>query len=617
MSEHQHESLEFTDQDSFILRMLRGWRLLRAASLSDAERRDVLAASQNRTDYQSVVQALKSLWDENAVSQQPQRWNESMAFTQGLGWEEDAWESPQRDSMGYTEDEWTAYFLNQPDGVDVTPEPPTPYHDEDIPQDQLNALQEAEVMAMESQRTLQEAREAVATARRDRGFGQEKEKTAQCWLCGSPDHQLRQCPDRSSPKGRGKLSALQAKYRKGVKGSRKGKGKGMNTMMYQDMFDYECQGLEMLSEDDPSLNLFLSSGLPQSSYLGMMDCGATASAGSRQVCSDVTEAVRAADENLKVEEDDKARPFFRYGNGEVIRADCKITLTSWKTGAKRVFELFRLPLPPHIRIPLLVGMSFLYDNEAKVDFKTSEVTYTKFSEDRIKLPVNAKGHLMIDIVQYLTGVEYSGNQIYTLEQKAKLSKNDIVTIQDKVSNMRQRISSFRQKHGMNMLPTCMVQKSTDNFNIPHLLTPVLREDGFQELQRWQREGKGQRETRERMGAPQYGRITRPIVCDLHRHRGPSIQGLPPGSRELSTSSKGPQGRGDPSLLLVGQCPQSLGGLQPLRSPLPHLAKTWAHGINKDEPEYSSGANGDRPHQDRVRRLEESGPQEGEGRDQSH
>ena len=50
--------------DTFILDVLRGWRLLVAASLSSDEWRDVLATTNNKLDYLSVSDALQTLWDE-------------------------------------------------------------------------------------------------------------------------------------------------------------------------------------------------------------------------------------------------------------------------------------------------------------------------------------------------------------------------------------------------------------------------------------------------------------------------------------------------------------------------------------------------------------------------
>ena len=54
--------------DSFILEVLRGWRLLMAASLSADEWRDVLSSTGNKLDYASIADALQTLWDEQLAT---------------------------------------------------------------------------------------------------------------------------------------------------------------------------------------------------------------------------------------------------------------------------------------------------------------------------------------------------------------------------------------------------------------------------------------------------------------------------------------------------------------------------------------------------------------------
>ena len=54
--------------DSFILDVMRGWRLLVAACLSSDEWRDVLASTGNKLDYQSIADALQVLWMNSLVA---------------------------------------------------------------------------------------------------------------------------------------------------------------------------------------------------------------------------------------------------------------------------------------------------------------------------------------------------------------------------------------------------------------------------------------------------------------------------------------------------------------------------------------------------------------------
>ena len=52
---------------SFVLDVLRGWRLLQAASLSRDEWRDVLSSTGNKLDFESVSNALQVLWDDQLL----------------------------------------------------------------------------------------------------------------------------------------------------------------------------------------------------------------------------------------------------------------------------------------------------------------------------------------------------------------------------------------------------------------------------------------------------------------------------------------------------------------------------------------------------------------------
>ena len=58
---------ELSITDSFIMGVLRGWRLLQAASLSNEEKRDILSTTRNQMDYESISSALRLLWDEQLL----------------------------------------------------------------------------------------------------------------------------------------------------------------------------------------------------------------------------------------------------------------------------------------------------------------------------------------------------------------------------------------------------------------------------------------------------------------------------------------------------------------------------------------------------------------------
>ena len=66
--------------DSFILDVMRGWRLLVAASLTSDEWRDVLATTGNKLDYQSIADALQTLCNEQPGSTKGSQAASSMGF---------------------------------------------------------------------------------------------------------------------------------------------------------------------------------------------------------------------------------------------------------------------------------------------------------------------------------------------------------------------------------------------------------------------------------------------------------------------------------------------------------------------------------------------------------
>jgi hypothetical protein len=55
-----------TTADSFVLDVLRGWRL-QAASLNREEWRDILSATNSMLDFDSISNALQVLWDEQLM----------------------------------------------------------------------------------------------------------------------------------------------------------------------------------------------------------------------------------------------------------------------------------------------------------------------------------------------------------------------------------------------------------------------------------------------------------------------------------------------------------------------------------------------------------------------
>ena len=59
---------ELSPTDSFIMGVLRGWKL-QAACLNAEETRDILSATQNKLEFEAISQALQNVWDEQLLGQ--------------------------------------------------------------------------------------------------------------------------------------------------------------------------------------------------------------------------------------------------------------------------------------------------------------------------------------------------------------------------------------------------------------------------------------------------------------------------------------------------------------------------------------------------------------------
>ena len=180
--------------DTFILDVLRGWRLLVAASLSSEEWRDVLATTtNNKLDYLSVSDALQTLWDEQMGSG---RWASGSSQQHQQFWAETAYDPSWYDSFQVWQPSWSedcghrifgtiGKLIHQTD--DATGNPPADCEGDDALTEALEAEKAAEALAVEARRTWSQAQQATANLRRDRGFGKSSSSSkVGCFICGGP-----------------------------------------------------------------------------------------------------------------------------------------------------------------------------------------------------------------------------------------------------------------------------------------------------------------------------------------------------------------------------------------------------------------------------------------------
>jgi hypothetical protein len=143
-----------TAADSLILDFLQGWRLLKGATLSKEERRDVLSSTSNKIDFVSIQEALLTLYDEQGYGHNSSAGvNKHYLVTTDDGPPAYSWgDYEQADTYG--DDGWYEGYYNEWDtyGDDAWYEPSAPLPDDD-PEDTAN-INAAEILAAEANRTL-------------------------------------------------------------------------------------------------------------------------------------------------------------------------------------------------------------------------------------------------------------------------------------------------------------------------------------------------------------------------------------------------------------------------------------------------------------------------------
>ena len=198
------------------------------------------------------------------------------------------------------------------------------------------------------------------------------------------------------------------------KGKPKGKDSGRSVNAYSsEMFlgGLEFSGLEMAATQATTTT---ASSSDHDARHGMIDSGATASAAPEAVVKGLISSILTQDKGAKIEFDQSARPYFRFGNGRWGRALCRVHLSSVVSGQLRSFSLYVLPNPDEYfksgldkssLVPVLVGMDCLGKNGIGilVDFASGLAMNTYEDNPEIyKLHVNKKGHFTFDIVHHLT-----------------------------------------------------------------------------------------------------------------------------------------------------------------------------------------------------------------------
>ena len=165
--------------------MLRGWRFFQAASLSKDEWRDILSATGNKLDFESVSNALQILWDEQLV--QPRMASHNSGYPHFVNWlEDDSWSDPSWAAAsewwpddGWYDSNWSYKTMIPGLLLRILTSLETPLHLQSLVLQSLRTLTSRRPSKV--RRWLKHlqpklapwkcAQEATAALRRDRGFG--------------------------------------------------------------------------------------------------------------------------------------------------------------------------------------------------------------------------------------------------------------------------------------------------------------------------------------------------------------------------------------------------------------------------------------------------------------
>ena len=455
---------EMSIADSFIMGVLRGWRLLQAAGLNSEEKRDILGSTKNSLDYEVISSALQTLWDEQLLGHRSFQ-SHHQGFTLNTAeydaqYHDETWQDPDSEwwnydsYYAYDDDDWWGEDWEQ-ESAPTTVAAASATTTDDVSEDpQLREAQQAEKiaesLALDAQRTWSEAQRATQALKKDRGFGAMTSSSTsgvRCFNCGG-SHYARDCPDRRHPgfwkgkgkhkgmlldydfyegyyinkgkassksksKGKGKKGAYleaQAQWMKG-KGKNTGYGPPFRSVNAYGAFDMHLGGLEVIQ---PTMDLAATTSTPTRPEMGMLDSGATASAAPEAVIQGLISSILEQDRSAKIEVDSTSRPYFRFGDGRWGRALYKTQLSSDVSGVVRKFSLYALPNPPsyyqpgfdkNSLVPILVGMDFLGEKGSgmAIDFSTG-LAMSTFDDtpDIFQLKNNSKGHFLLDIRYHLT-----------------------------------------------------------------------------------------------------------------------------------------------------------------------------------------------------------------------
>lgn len=363
-------------QSDFFSDELRGYRLLKAARLSQQERQNILTQTANSTSFELIRRALRTLFaegDEDASRSSWRKpriwWNEEDA--EDWQWDDWSWEA---DDPGWLDDASAAYWQSWDDdswyGYDENW--PGSWPDDEMEMDENGdnpesagneetQYREAFAIAAEAQRTLAQARDAVKQVRQARGYFAPESASGKglsgspasspassrskgskgkspkgskgvygpCLICGMQGHFARNCPDQFAKGSKGKYGKFGKS--KGKKGFNKGKGFGKPIHALSASFSPSMVYVNQIAEGTRVV----------------IDTGASENAVGWESLQNLLGATK-----LKYDVIMHDKPTFRFGNGQQSQAKSRVDIFDTSIGD---VSFYVLGDGAHMTPPLLGG----------------------------------------------------------------------------------------------------------------------------------------------------------------------------------------------------------------------------------------------------------------------
>ncbi|CAL1142414.1 unnamed protein product, partial [Cladocopium goreaui] len=369
-------------------------------------------------------------------------WSSMSSSSSWDEWGDDGWSSWNA-ALTWSEDPWSYDSWWPEDGEDEADANAAQEGDPNASEASAAEAQKMEQLLADG-RSWSQAQRATAAMKKDRGFGR-----AACFICGSTQHLARECPDRlsshgvskSKGKGKNRLQYMEDDWHDWIyamqKGKSKSKGKSYKGKSYDpgtgkgkgkapvNAYALNHYGLEMALQtqhNGPVEHAMLATkqvATPRKTQIpreippgsGMIDSGATCSAGPETSVQRLVTKIMEADAAAQIRVETKDQPPFRFGSGKWGQALYKLTVSSSITGSTRSFSCFALPDPEErhedwftmdMLVPVLVGMDWLKEAGAVLDFNDGHCFLPLMNGVVLNLPQNQKGHYMLDVVEYLT-----------------------------------------------------------------------------------------------------------------------------------------------------------------------------------------------------------------------